>query len=67
MDYESYEQEIDLKDMFFYALHHWRSILLAGLIFAAIFGGIKYWKASMADRTLQEDINNGIVVAPLSA
>ena len=59
MNYESYDQEIDLKDMFFYAVHHWRIILLAGLIFAVVLGGFKYWKVNADKNAVYEKNQTG--------
>ena len=42
MDYrEEYEAEIDLKDLLFYILRRWRSVLLAGLVFCVLLGAYK--------------------------
>ncbi len=42
MDYkEEYYEEIDLKDLTFYVLRRWRSVLLAGIIFCLLLGGYK--------------------------
>ena len=40
MNAEEYEQEIDLKDLFFYMLYRWRLLLLAAVIGAAALGGV---------------------------
>ena len=37
-----YEREIDLKDLFFHLLYHWRSILVAAVIFAILLGTYQY-------------------------
>ncbi|MBR1820717.1 MAG: hypothetical protein IJ769_03755 [Clostridia bacterium] len=37
-----YEQEIDLRDLFFDILYHWRSILVAALIGAILLGAYQY-------------------------
>ncbi len=36
-----YDAEIDLKDMFFYALYKWRKILLGALVLSVLAGGYK--------------------------
>ncbi|MBE5991542.1 MAG: hypothetical protein E7247_04010 [Paenibacillaceae bacterium] len=38
------EQEIDLKDLFFYVLHNWRIVLTTALILAVLVGGYKLGK-----------------------
>lgn len=38
---ENYEQEIDLKEMFFNALYQWRIVLMVAVLGAAILGGYK--------------------------
>lgn len=37
----TYEQEIDLKDLMFAVLHKWRSIIIVALVLAVILGGAK--------------------------
>ena len=39
---KNYEREIDLKDLFFHLLYHWRSILVAAVIFAILLGTRQY-------------------------
>lgn len=41
---ENYEQEIDLKDLFFAILYRWRMLLLAAVFGAVVFGGYRGWK-----------------------
>ncbi|MCI9360522.1 MAG: chain-length determining protein [Hungatella sp.] len=42
MEYnDTYEQEIDLKDLMFVVLRKWRSILVVAIILAALAGGFK--------------------------
>lgn len=42
MNYNNeYEEEIDLKDLLFYELYKWRSIVLAAVIMGILFGGYK--------------------------
>ena len=42
MNYDNtYEQEIDLKDLCFYFLYRWRSIMLVAVILAVLVGGVK--------------------------
>lgn len=42
MDYnDTYEREIDLKELMFAVLRKWRLVLLFGLMFAVLFGGYK--------------------------
>ena len=38
-----YEQEIDLKDLFFDVLYHWRSILIAALVGAVLLGAYQHF------------------------
>lgn len=40
----SYEQEIDLKELLFYLLHKWRPIVLIALALAVLLGGYKLGK-----------------------
>ena len=37
----TYEQEIDLKDLMFAVLHKWKGILLVAIAFAILLGGGK--------------------------
>lgn len=37
----TYEQEIDLKDLMFAVLHKWRPIIVTAVIFAVLLGGFK--------------------------
>ena len=39
---KEYESEISLRDLFFYILYRWRSILLVSLILSILLGGYKY-------------------------
>lgn len=41
MNYEAYEPEIDLKDLFFHILYRWRSILIMGCVFCLLLGGYR--------------------------
>ena len=42
MNYNNeYEEEIDLKDLLFFELYKWRSIILAAVIMGILFGGYK--------------------------
>lgn len=43
---ENYEQEIDLKDLFFAVLYRWRILLLAAVVGAALLGGYKMMKSA---------------------
>ena len=38
-----YEQEIDLKDLLFHILYHWRSVLLVALAAGALWAGYAVW------------------------
>lgn len=38
----TYEQEIDLKDLIFYILKKWRSVLFIGVVMAVLMGGGKF-------------------------
>lgn len=50
MDYnDSYEQEIDLKELMFAVLHKWKLILAFGVIAALILGGIKGESAYLSE------------------
>lgn len=40
----TYEQEIDLKDMIFYALHKWRLVIAIAIVLAVLLGGYKLGK-----------------------
>lgn len=46
----TYEREIDLRDLVFHILHKWRSILLCILVFAVLAGGYKIGKGIMQQR-----------------
>ncbi len=49
MDYnQSYEQEIDLKELMFAVLRRWRPILAAAVILAVLLGGYKAFSAYRA-------------------
>lgn len=41
MDYNSYEQEIDLKELMFAVFHKWRPILICAVLLAVLLGGYK--------------------------
>lgn len=45
-----YEQEIDLKDLFFHLLYRWRSILVAALIGAILLGTYQYLNLTLTHR-----------------
>ncbi len=47
---KEYEQEIDLKDLFFELLYHWRSILVAALIGAVLLGAFQYIRIESTHR-----------------
>lgn len=40
---KEYEQQINIRDMFFYILYHWRSIMLAILIGTLVLGGYTWY------------------------
>lgn len=40
----TYEQEINLKDLLFFILHRWRPIIAAAVILAVLLGGYKFGK-----------------------
>lgn len=44
MDNNTYEREIDLKDLIFDVLKKWRFIIVTALVFSALLGGYKYVK-----------------------
>lgn len=61
MDNQTYEQEIDLKDLMFVVLHRWRGIILAAVIFAVLLGGYKLASASFStgsEVTVEEQQND---------
>ena len=61
MDNQTYEQEIDLKDLMFVVLHRWRGIILAAIIFAVLLGGYKLASASFStgsEVTVEEQQND---------
>lgn len=62
MGYEDNEQEIDLKEMFFYALYKWRSLLIAGLIGAVLLGAYQCYSIVSGSEKLQKAIEEGTVV-----
>ena len=41
MDYNTEEQEIDLKDLMFAVFHKWRSLILVAVICGLLLGGVK--------------------------
>ena len=41
MDYNTDEQEIDLKDLMFAVFHKWRPLILVAVICGLLLGGIK--------------------------
>lgn len=47
---KEYEQEIDLKDLFFDLLYHWRSILVAALIGAVLLGAFQFYRIESTHR-----------------
>lgn len=47
---KNFEQEIDLKDLFFDLVYHWRSILVAALIGAVLLGVFQYIKIEATHR-----------------
>ena len=42
----TYEQEIDLKDLMFAVLHKWRGILLAAVVLGLVLGGYKAYSTN---------------------
>ena len=61
MDNQTYEQEIDLKDLMFVVLHRWRGIILAAVIFAVLLGGYKLASVSFStgsEVTVEEQQND---------
>ena len=56
MNTETYEQEIDLKDLFFYLLYRWRLLLLAALVGAAALAGVKVVKEKSAGADAEVEI-----------
>lgn len=55
------EQGIDLKEMLFNALRHWRSILVAGLAGALLLGAWKGYGLVQKQKDLERAIANGTV------
>lgn len=55
--YNTYEQEIDLKDLMFAVLHKWKCIIIVAIVFAVILGGAK------AMMTYQEQNDEEAVLA----
>lgn len=49
----TYEQEIDLKDLIFYIVKRWRPILLIAVILAALMGGYKLCKGVLKSQDKQ--------------
>lgn len=49
----SYEQEIDLRDLIFYIVKRWRPIFLIAVIFAALIGGYKLSKGVLKSQDKQ--------------
>ncbi|MBR3053113.1 MAG: hypothetical protein IKG59_03190 [Firmicutes bacterium] len=47
---KNYEQEIDLKDLFFHLLYRWRSLLVAALIGAILLGAYQYLSIELTHR-----------------
>lgn len=47
MDNNTYEQEIDLKDLIFAVLKKWRFVIVTAFVFAALLGGYKCVKELM--------------------
>ena len=41
MDYNTDEQEIDLKDLMFAVFHKWRPVILVAVICGLLLGGVK--------------------------
>lgn len=46
----NYEREIDLRDLFFHLLYHWRSILVAAVIFTILLGTYQYLNLEMTHK-----------------
>ena len=49
----TYEQEIDLRDLMFYIVKRWRPILLIAVILAALMGGYKLYKGVLKSQDKQ--------------
>ena len=61
MDYnDTYEREIDLKELMFAVLHKWRMILAFAFIFAVLLGGYKAVSVyrSQSDVQAFEEVRN---------
>lgn len=50
---DTYDQEINLKDLLFYILHKWRLIISVAVLFGLLLGGYKFTK-SLADHQNKE-------------
>lgn len=63
---DTYEQEIDLKDLLFFILHKWRMVLGIAIIMAILVGGFKFGKGLLEHRDeeyvaeVQEQYENDI-------
>lgn len=57
MNTENYEQEIDLKELFFYLLYRWRILLLAAVIGAAVLGSFRLIKSTASSNQAGELIS----------
>lgn len=61
---KDYESEISIRDLFFYVLYRWRSILFIALLVMAVLGGYKYYSlrdvlnSSVTGQEEQAYINN---------
>lgn len=51
---DTYEQEIDLKDLLFFILHKWRPIIVVSVILAVLLGGYKLGKGMQE----QQDVDH---------
>jgi len=52
----TYEQEIDLKDLIFYIVKRWRQILLIAVILAVVLGGYKLCRGVLNDKQYVDDL-----------
>lgn len=67
----TYEQEIDIKDLIFYILKKWRTVLSITVIFAILMGGYKLYKGitnykdemyiAVQKKTYENELNNFLI------
>ena len=55
MENQTYEQEVDLKDLILAILRRWRSIIVVGILMAVVMGGYAAVSGSRAGEEEPED------------